>query len=184
MQGTGDEFALGWVGRVMAAALQSGHEVTGYNLGVRRDTSRDILARFAGECAARLPEGCEGRIVLSCGANDTMHEQGLPRVPAEESVANLRTILARALPHGRLVIGPPPVGDVAQNRRIQTLARAFAHTARHMGVGYIDLFGPLVADVGYLQAVANRDGAHPDGAGYARMAQRILASPDWWFPAC
>ena len=47
VQGTGDPECLSWVGRVAAKAQAAGWKITSYNLGVPRDTSRDILARWA-----------------------------------------------------------------------------------------------------------------------------------------
>ena len=46
VNGTGDPTGLGWVGRVTASARRRGHDVTTYNLGIRRDTSADIAARW------------------------------------------------------------------------------------------------------------------------------------------
>lgn len=48
VNGTGDETTLGWAGRFCAAAAVRGVSVTYYHLGVRRDTSADILRRRAG----------------------------------------------------------------------------------------------------------------------------------------
>ena len=50
VQGTGDPECLGWAGRLCVTARRDGHEVTGYNLGVRRETSRDIAHRWLSEC--------------------------------------------------------------------------------------------------------------------------------------
>ena len=43
VNGTGDEMALGWAGRLCAMAHTRGSSVTYYNLGIRRNTSKDIL---------------------------------------------------------------------------------------------------------------------------------------------
>jgi lysophospholipase L1-like esterase len=48
-------------------------------------------------------------------------------------------------------------------------------------IQYIDLFSPLVGDTAYRNEVSGNDGSHPGGAGYARMAEIVLASPDYWF---
>jgi acyl-CoA thioesterase-1 len=48
VNGTGDDDALGWVGRAVASARHAGRDVTAYNLGVRGDTSADVAARCAG----------------------------------------------------------------------------------------------------------------------------------------
>ena len=72
VQGTMDEACLGWAGRVCAAARGAGFELTGYNLGVRRDTSDDVRRRWLTECEARLPEGLEAAgVVFAFGTNDT-----------------------------------------------------------------------------------------------------------------
>ena len=49
VQGTGDPTGLGWVGRVVSETKQAGWNITGYNLGVRGETSRDIMARWERE---------------------------------------------------------------------------------------------------------------------------------------
>ena len=50
-QGTCDPDYLGWPDRVAQAARKAGYDLTGYNLGIRRETSRDMLKRWAQECA-------------------------------------------------------------------------------------------------------------------------------------
>src|SRR5215211_7401180 len=106
-QGTGDDTCLGWPGRVCAAARARGHAVTQYNLGIRRETTGDIRARWRAEVTPRLVAGVDGRLVFSFGANDATIEDGQWRVPAALSAENLRTMLARALlSYPVLVIGP------------------------------------------------------------------------------
>ncbi|WP_322520713.1 GDSL-type esterase/lipase family protein [Guyparkeria halophila] len=181
VNGMGDESALGWAGRLCRDAHGQGIPVTGYNLGVRRETSRDICRRLEAECTPRLPADCDGRIVLSCGVNDTMWEKDSTRVPFEESVANLDTMLGFASSVLCLVVGPPPVDDDEHNHRIESLSAAFAGLARERGVPFIDLFGPLADEAAYRRAVQQGDGAHPESTGYARMTEVIASSPDWWF---
>lgn len=183
VNGTGDETALGWAGRLCVAA-NSSTPVTYYNLGVRRDTSGDILRRWAHECAIRLPDSCDGRVVLSCGVNDTVIEGGRPRVRPEESCANVSEILRGAKNRYKvLMVGPPPVNDDEQNARVQAIALAFSREAEALGVPYIDLFSSLAADGAYKREVSNNDGAHPKSDGYTKMAQIVASSPGWWFHA-
>jgi len=181
VNGTGDETALGWVGRVCAHAHARGVALTAYNLGVRRDTTRDLLARGFEECARRLPAAVDARVVIAGGINDTTLEHGRPRVPAAESVTNLERLLERLAPYRRLVIGPTPIADAQQNDRIAALSARLADTAAHAEVPFISLFQPLAADSAYMHAVASGDGAHPGSAGYAAIAAAILAAPQWWF---
>lgn len=182
VNGTGDETALGWAGRLSAEAAQRGAPITYYNLGVRRETSRDIRIRWERECAPRLPASCDGRIVLSCGVNDTMREHGRLRVPSDESIANVREILGRAArSHRVLLVGPPPIDDDEQNERIEALSSAFAREAEALTVPFIELYAPLVSDRDYRDEVAKSDGAHPRSAGYAKMAAIIGSAPSSWF---
>lgn len=180
VNGTGDETALGWAGRLCAAANR-GSPLTYYNLGVRRDTSKDILLRWEQECAIRLPGSCDGRVVVSCGVNDTVVEGGQLRVRPEASRANLRAILRGAQKYKVLMVGPPPIGEQEQDARIRAVSTAFSREAEALGVPYIDLFTPLSSDDAYKQEVSGNDGAHPRGRGYAKIATIIGSSPFWWF---
>ena len=183
VNGVGDEAALGWAGRLCAAAAIRGVTVTCYNLGVRRDTTRDILLRWERECALRLPVSCDGRMVLSAGVNDAAIENGRVRVDIEESSANFRDILCRARRYAALIVGPPPVSDDGWNERIKALTAVMVREADAQGVSYIDLFTPLAADEAYRNEILKRDGAHPGSAGYTKMAQIVDSSPHWWFQA-
>ena len=54
VNGTGDPLCLGWTGRVCATAIKLGYPSTHYNLGIRRETSADIAARWR----KNVPSGC------------------------------------------------------------------------------------------------------------------------------
>lgn len=166
-----------------ALARAGGFSVTCYNLGIRRDTSKDILRRWKTECSLRLPDACDDRVVLSCGVNDTTIETGSVRVPPEESRANVREILRGAGKYRVLMVGPPPVADDEQNKRIMFLSRSFVQEAGALCVPYVDLFSPLAADAAYQDEVRNNDGSHPRSGGYAKMARIVSSSSSWWFPA-
>lgn len=183
VNGTGDETALGWAGRLCADAHSRGIPVTYYNLGIRRNTSRDILHCWETECSLRLPDGCDGRIVLSCGVNDTVIENGSVRVRPEESCANVSEILGGAKKYKILMVGPPPVDEDEQNGRIKALSQSYAQEANNLGVTYIDLFSALASDTAYRREVSSNDGSHPRSGGYTKMAQIVSASPGWWLHA-
>jgi len=183
VNGTGDETALGWAGRLCVRACASGTPVTYYNLGIRRNTSREILWRWESECAIRLPRESDGRIVFSFGVNDTAFENGSVRVHPKESCRNLRDILNRAtqLQYKVLMVGPPPIADKEHNERVKAISQAFAAEAAHAGVSYIELFRYLADDEMYKQEVRSNDEAHPKSKGYAKIAYIISLSPNWWF---
>ena len=158
--------------------------MTGYNLGVRRETSADIRRRWEAECRPRLPAGCDARVVFSFGVNDTTLEGGRPRVPHDEAIENARAILeaARAR-YAALLVGPPPTADDGQNALVARLSAALAELAGQLDVPFIELYEPLSRDERYRREMAEGGGAHPGAAGYARIAAVVEASPRWWFAA-
>jgi acyl-CoA thioesterase-1 len=168
--GVGDPEHRGWVGRIV-----SGWPGTAYNLGVRRDTSEDVRRRLPAETAARWVAGCDNRLVLSFGVNDTTEVDGVVRVAPERSVANLRGIAGDLAAQGvpLLVVGPPPVVDREQNERIAALDALFDEAVSP----YVSVFGALVIERDWMRAVAVGDGAHPGAEGYALLA--ALVRPAW-----
>ncbi len=186
VNGTGDDTCLGWVGRICAAARQQGHDVTAYNLGVRRDTSTDIAARWRAEAAVRLPAGCDGRLVFSFGANDCCFgEDGKIRVPKTHSLANAQAILTAAKAVWPvLMIGPPPVRDnPSTDELIEILSAEFADLCAKLGVPYLEIFPALAACEAWQREAACGDGTHPDSKGYAALAELIGGWDAWrgWF---
>lgn len=173
--GVGDPEHRGWVGRVVAASRQP---VTAYNLGVRRDTSEDVRRRLPAETAARWVDGCDNRLVVAFGVNDTTEVDGAVRVPAERSVANLLAIAddvaARGVP--LLVVGPPPGAEAEQNDRIEALDALFAGVV----APYVSVFAALAAERDWMHAVAVGDGAHPGAEGYALLAGLVLPAWETW----
>jgi len=180
VNGTGDETALGWAGRLCAATSRDS-SVTYYNLGIRRNTSKDILLRWKHECAIRLPGFCDGRVVISCGVNGTVIEGGQLRVRPDGSREYVREILRGVNKYKVLMVGPPPIGEEEQDARIQAVSTAFSREAEVLGVPYIDLFCALASDASYKQEVSSNDGAHPRSGGYTKIAKIIGSSPLWWF---
>ena len=177
--GVGDPDHLGWTGRLAARAERDGLPLTRYVLGVRRQTSAEIAARWRDECAPRLTGEWESRVVLSMGVNDTTEEDGAPRLQPARSVAALGDVLGGAAAAGWpvLVVGPPAVADDAQNRRIAALDDRFARTCADSGVPYVPVVRALAADPTWMREVATGDGAHPGAGGYTALAD--LVRPHW-----
>ncbi len=182
VNGTDDPACLGWAGRLCVDMYERGIPVTYYNLGVRRNTSRDILQRWQAECTARLPVSCDAWVVFSFGVNDTNEENGVLRVSQEESFANVRAILqdAAAAGYRTLMVGPPPIDNDAHNARIKVFSAYCAQTAAGLGVPYVDLYGALVGDAMYRAEVAGNDGAHPASAGYEKLVGIIIERAQSW----
>ncbi|MCF3960514.1 DUF459 domain-containing protein [Streptomyces fuscigenes] len=177
--GVGDPLCLGWAGRLAARAVTGGQPLTAYNLGVRRETSTDVLARWLGECDRRLRDGTDLRVVLSFGVNDTTHEDGRPRVDPDVSEANLSRMLEQAAGRGWgvLVVAPPPVDDAEHNARTARLDERFARVCREASVPYVPVHRPLRDSAAWSREVRTGDGAHPGAAGYDELAALVV--PHW-----
>jgi acyl-CoA thioesterase I len=165
--GTGDPEARGWVGRVAAEV-----PMTAYNLGVRRETSTQVLARWRAEALPRIAPGADTRVVFSFGANDATLQDGRPRVPPQDTARALREALAGAAGLGlpALVVGPPPVADPAHAERIEALS---ARLAQACSVPYVDVAGPLRRSGPWLAEARANDGAHPGAGGYAQLTALV-----------
>lgn len=190
-QGTVDDDCLGWPGRLCSRERLAGHDITGYNLGVRAETTSDIRARWRAECEPRLPDEHPGAIVLAFGVNDMAEEPdtGL-RVPPEESLENARAIVSEARAWRPVLwIGPAPVDLSFQpfspapgisysfdNDRDRDLDRAYSELAAGLEVPYLSVFGSLSADRRWAEALVAGDGVHPSGQGYAALAELV---GDW-----
>ncbi|MGK8521221.1 GDSL-type esterase/lipase family protein [Nocardia asteroides] len=177
--GVGDPRCLGWAGRLASAAHARGVPLTAYNLGVRRQTSAQILRRFDAECSPRLPPGADAGVVLSFGVNDAVHEDGGPRVRPEDSVVNLRELLGKAAGRGWpvLMVGPPPIADHEHNARAAELDERFARVCAASEVPYVRVHEALRANAVWMTEVGTGDGAHPAAAGYDEIA--ALIAPHW-----
>lgn len=186
VNGTGDPDCLGWTGRICAAARRAGHDLTHYNLGIRRETSADIRARWRDEAYRRLPASEPAGLVFSFGTNDTTIEDGRERVPPTASLQHAAAMLDEA---GRrcpvLMVGPAPLADDDQNRRIAALSRQFARLCHEIGVPYLPVAEPLLQSRSWLAEAAAGDGAHPGARGYAELAALVQGWPSWqaWLSA-
>jgi acyl-CoA thioesterase-1 len=179
--GSGDDDCLGWVGRICAAARQSGVDMTCYNLGIRRDTSADIARRWKSEAQARLPSLYDERLVFSFGTNDCANDDtGRQRVPLALTLSNARAILSEASAwKPTLMLGPMPVQDEFTGR-MAVLSPALETLCREISVPYLDLL-PVAASIDALwrSEVEAGDGVHPNRGAYARIAEAVQDWPAW-----
>lgn len=175
VNGTGDPAYLGWVGRVLQAERKRRPELTGYNLGIRRDRSDQIRDRWRAEVDKRLPSEFEGRVVFSFGANDAVQE-----IPPATTLGHAEAILAEARARWPVfMVGVVPVDAEGARVRCRVLDRAFAALCGRMEIPFVSVFDGLEATPVWFDEVRVGDGAHPAAGGYSRMAEIILASDTW-----
>ena len=177
--GYGDPKGLGWVGRVVARTQHPDLDLTAYNLGVRGNTSGDVVARWGAECHPRWKGRSERRLVLSVGTNDVISGMTMAR-----SRLNLANVLDEATNAGIgvFVVGLTPTLDDDLNRRIEALAEAQADVCARRGITYVDCFRPLAThDQWMADLAASPDRSHPGQAGYGLIAWLVLHNGwnDW-----
>ncbi|MFI6223122.1 GDSL-type esterase/lipase family protein [Nocardia salmonicida] len=175
VQGIGDPEYRGWVGRVLTA---TGPAITAFNLGIRRNTSDDVLRRCWREVDPRAVPGADNRLVISFGSNDAVVEDGTVRVGKARCLDNLATLLAESRERTihPLVIGPPPVIDGGEEhlRRTMELADAMAELCGSRDVPFVATTERLAEDPTWAGEAMAGDGAHPGSDGYQRLAELIL----------
>ncbi|MGL5865298.1 MAG: GDSL-type esterase/lipase family protein [Dermatophilaceae bacterium] len=170
--GVGDPKGQGWVTRVVGRTHHPEVEITPYNLGVRGDTSADVLARWSLEVPRRWAGRSERRLVISVGANDVGHGVSLAR-----HRLNLANLLDDAASQGvgTFVVSPPPTDDAELNDRIETLVDAQADVCGRRDVPFVDCYRPLAAHEQWrTDLAASRVPHHPGQAGYGLIAWLVL----------
>ena len=178
--GIGDETALGWIGRLTKRQATEGKPITAYNLGIRGNTSAQILDRIGAEIDQRRSPLRPTRVVLSMGVNDTTYVDGVPRILPDDSCANLERILETISGDSVLGVGPPAVSEDAQNARIAELSNRFLALCRARGVPYVEVFSVLERHPVWRQQVLEGDGAHPRSQGYQAMYELVAPAWDRW----
>lgn len=174
--GIGDPAGGGWVARIAAACFAAGQPLSVYNLGVRRESTVQVAARWRAEATPRVSSSADCRMVLSFGANDTTIEDGAVRVHPERSCEALSAILDETSSLGLpvLLVGPAPVDDSDQNTRIADLNESFAKVCAGHDVPFIAPFVSLIDSSVWMSELARGDGAHPSSAGYEAITQVLI----------
>ncbi len=170
--GVGDPKGQGWVSRVVGRTHHPDLLLTSYNLGVRGDTSADLLARWRAECTPRWAGRSERRLVVSVGADDT---------PAGISLARHRLNLANLLDDAAslgvatFVVSPSPHDVHEHNTALEQVVDAQADVCNRRGVPFVDCYRPLLAHDQWRSDLASSPIAHhPGQAGYGLIAWLVL----------
>mgnify|MGYP003642946743 CR=1 FL=1 len=182
VNGTGDDTCQGWAGRVSAAAGDAGKDITYYNLGIRGNTSEDILARWHQEAMARINRGDKALLVFSFGSNDcAAGEDGRSRLPQNDRLKNARSIIVDAPKSWpTIIVGPLPIAnDDKANKRITDLSRQAGALARAHRVPYLDVFTSIKDNEIWKSECQQGDGVHPNSAGYELVADMVTNWGEW-----
>ncbi len=170
--GYGDPKALGWVSRVVARTTHPDLDVTSYNLGIRGQSSAELLDRWRPEGLPRWGERRERRLVIGIGQSDLDQDLTIAR-----SRLNMANMLDDATARGisPFVVGPPPTLDPDFNRRLEALVEAQSDVCARRSVPYVDCYYPLLEHDQWLsELAAATDQRHPGQAGYGLLAWLVL----------
>ncbi len=170
--GVGDPKGQGWVTRVVGRTQHPDLELTAYNLGVRGNTSADLLHRWATEVPLRWAGRTERRVVLSVGTDDVL--QGITLARHRLNLANLLDDAASS-GVGAFVVSPPPTADAELNERLEVLVDAQADVCARRGVPFVDCYAPLMGhDQWRTDLAASSVENHPGQAGYGLIAWLVI----------
>ena len=177
--GVGDPKGQGWVTRVVGRTQHPDLALTAYNLGVRGDTTADLLGRWKAECAPRWAGRAEKRLVVSIGGNDAVSGVSLAR-----HRLNLANILddAASTGIGTFVVSPAPSDDAEVNEKLDVLVEAQGDVCSRRGVPFVDCFSPLLGHEQWQSDLAASSVPHhPGQAGYGLIAWLVLHNGwyDW-----
>jgi acyl-CoA thioesterase-1 len=171
--GVGDPTGVGWPGRVAAAAHLDGNPITAYNLGVRGQTSHDVLRGWAEEAQPRLHTEADCRAVVSFGVNDAVQFGRAATRRAPKLLGHLLDEMAAA----RLavfVVGPAPILDHDHHAHLEEISRRFAPICEERRVPFAPVFELLSESELWRDELASGDGAHPGAAGYELHAELVI----------
>ena len=175
--GAGDDSGLGWVGRVTADARAAGADLTAYNLGVRGQIGPQIAWRAAAEMKARVAGGDAHALVAAFGSNDI--SRGLILWGSVRSAERLIDVAARFRATPFLLSPPRFLDDPARDAQAQRMSDALAALCMRRGVAWLDLRDEVSDWRTWWDEARAGDGAHPNGAGYALVADAVSAWQPW-----
>ena len=175
----------GGPGVCVSMANASDIPVTYYNLGIRRNTSKDILLRWESECGSSIARFLRWPHSLSHVASTIrVIENGKVRVEFCGILRECPSDSARSygdtkclwLVRRRLL---------TTNRMRESKAFRLRLLARQKRLAFrTSIFFLHSARMTLINGKWQRnDGAHPRSEGYSKMARIIGSSPNWWFRA-
>ena len=179
--GVGDPKGQGWVTRVVGRTQHPDLELTAYNLGVRGDTSADVLHRWATEVPLRWAGRTERRVVLSVGTNDVVQRHH-PRPPPAQprQPPRRRGLLGRRRVRRR---ARRPRADAELNERLEVLVDAQADVLRpaRRARSSTATRRSWATTSGSTDLAASSVANHPGQAGYGLIAWLVLHNgwDDW-----
>ncbi|AOZ72483.1 hypothetical protein BK816_03555 [Boudabousia tangfeifanii] len=173
--GTGDERALGWIGRaVTRTEFTSQTDVL--VLGIPQETTQDLSQRFLEEVQRRRPDQSEPLYVaVGMGIHDI--EAGISSARTRLHLANTLDGLTK-LGAKVMLVSPPPLPSISSND-LEELVQIGYEVAHRRQITWVDLYHPLVEHEQWRSDFLDPQAALPKQTGYGLMAWLVLH--DGWY---
>ena len=143
-----------------------------YNLGVRKNSTKNILDRFDKEFQDRNIPNSQAYFILMCGVVDMAMPQNTTVLSLDESKKYFKELLINAKEKGKVfVVNPSPVSNEEHKNRIASLIPEQEKICQELQIPYINIFNELNSQE-FLQDL--KDGIHPSQKGNAIIANKIL----------
>ncbi|HFU76419.1 MAG TPA: hypothetical protein ENK66_09260 [Arcobacter sp.] len=183
VEGYGDPLSLGWVGRVCQYSKKSNPNINLQitNLGIRGETSGDILNRYNAVITKEQLNSTNNIIVLSFGTNDCIQYYFNGSVDIQKSIKNMVLLITKAKEDFDTVLFvlPPCIAETDINKRIKELIDVYIPILESLNVKYINLYETLLDNEIWQYETAKYDGAHPRENGYEEFAKLIFQDKNW-----
>lgn len=171
-------------GRLQAGLREAGHRVEVHNVGIGGDRVDGALARLERDVIAQRPH----LVTVMYGTNDSWVDRGKTesRISVERYEADLRTLVRRLQAAGIAVVlmtepmfgeqQPRNGADEDPNLRLGRYVERCRAVARELGVPLVDHFSGWAEAQrqGRTLQAWTTDGCHPNAAGHADLAARLL----------
>lgn len=158
---------------------------TFYYLGVRKNSTKDIIERFLPEFKARNLIGSEPYFVFMFGTVDTASVNDNTVLSMEESKKYMQNLLTSAKEYGKCIfVSPPPVLNEEHNERIKELVKEQIKICDTLKIPYVDVHSALKDNLIFSQDLI--DGVHPQEMGNTSIYDIIWQSEAFqaWMSEC
>lgn len=143
-----------------------------YNLGVRKNTTKNIFERFEKEFQDRNFPNSQAYFILMCGVVDMVMPENTTLLSIDESKDYFKKLLLSAQKKGNIFVSSPsPVVNEAHKERIAKLVTEQEQICSDLHIPYFNIFDELNNNE-FLQDL--KDGIHPNQIGNIFIAEKIL----------
>lgn len=183
VEGFGDPTNKGWVKRVCEYSCNNNPNLALniFNLGIRGETSGDILNRYKAVIKENQLNEKTNILVMSFGTNDCIQYYYGSNLDVTRSTNNLKELILKAKKQfdSILFVLPPAIAEEEINERIKSLIEMYIPILETHKIPYINLYDALLQNEIWQYETATFDGAHPKEKGYTEFAKLIYNHKNW-----